>query len=97
MPDPIILDLHLILDVVIVDVGEGGEVTLVSEAPADHVHHDLLVVLRQHLAAVLPLPEARTLHGDTVTYLSGYNPEKNGKEAPVWGVAQFGEMSYPGS
>ena len=23
-------------------------------------------------------------------------PEKNGKEAPVWGVAQFGEMSYPG-
>ena len=23
--------------------------------------------------------------------------EKNGKEAPVWGVAQFGEMSYLGS
>ena len=22
--------------------------------------------------------------------------EKNGKEAPVWEVAQFGEMSYPG-
>ena len=25
------------------------------------------------------------------------NPEKNGKETPIWGVAQFGEMSYPGS
>ena len=25
------------------------------------------------------------------------NPQKNGKEAPIWGVAQFGEMSYPGS
>ena len=23
--------------------------------------------------------------------------EKNGKEAPIWGVAQFGEMSHPGS
>ena len=23
--------------------------------------------------------------------------EKNGKEAPVLGVAHFGEMSYPGS
>ena len=23
--------------------------------------------------------------------------EKNGKETPIWGVAQFGEMSYPGS
>ena len=21
--------------------------------------------------------------------------EKNGKEAPIWGVAQFGEMSHP--
>ena len=24
-------------------------------------------------------------------------PEKNGKEAPIWGVAQFGEMGHPGS
>ena len=25
------------------------------------------------------------------------NPEKNGKETPILGVAQFGELSYPGS
>ena len=24
-------------------------------------------------------------------------PEKNGKEGPIWKVAQFGEMSRPGS
>ena len=24
-------------------------------------------------------------------------PEKNGMEAPIWGLAQFGEMSHPGS
>ena len=23
--------------------------------------------------------------------------EKNGKEAPIWGVAQFWEMNHPGS
>ena len=28
---------------------------------------------------------------------AGYWAEKNGKEAPIWGVAQFGEMSHPGS
>ena len=27
----------------------------------------------------------------------GLTAEKNGKEAPIWGVAQFGEMSHPGS
>ena len=26
-----------------------------------------------------------------------FQAEKNRKEALVWGVAQFGEMSYPGS
>ena len=26
-----------------------------------------------------------------------YNSEKNGKETPIWGVVQFGEMSHPGS
>ena len=28
---------------------------------------------------------------------SDLNSEKIGKEAPIWGVAQFGEMSNPGS
>ena len=28
---------------------------------------------------------------------TGVNAEKNGKETPILGVAQFGEMSYPGS
>ena len=28
---------------------------------------------------------------------TGVKSEKNGKEAPIWGVAQFGEMSHPGS
>ena len=27
---------------------------------------------------------------------NGVRAEKNEKETPIWGVAQFGEMSYPG-
>ena len=37
-----------------------------------------------------------TIQRDFINLVSA--AEKNGKEAPVWGVAQFfGEMSYPGS
>ena len=34
---------------------------------------------------------------DTRYIKSDLNSEKIGKEAPIWGVAQFGEMSNPGS
>ena len=33
----------------------------------------------------------------TVSHCDCVAAEKNGKEAPIWGVAQFGEMSHPGS
>ena len=41
---------------------------------------------------------ASTLISFPLSVLPRFNTgsEKNGKEAPVWGVAQFGEMSYPG-
>ena len=40
----------------------------------------------------------RVLHcTECLVLFNGDCTEKNGKEAPVWGVAQFGETSYPGS
>ena len=38
-------------------------------------------------------------NGDTILRScgTGTDPEKNGKETPIWGVAQFGEMSHPDS
>ena len=32
-----------------------------------------------------------------IKYAEDRRPEKNGKEAPIWGVTQVGEMSHPSS
>ena len=44
---------HLVTDVIVAHTGEGGEVALVCKAPADHVHHQVLVLLLQLPAGVV--------------------------------------------
>ena len=76
---------HLILDSPLADVGGVGP------QPADG-QLSLGVALNGRLGLHLDSGQAVTTITMTVIVT-----EKNGKEAPVWGVAQFGEMSYPGS
>ena len=72
--------------------------------PPDHEEterHALRTVLQQRGHVLVSLGEDRRIvedHREQVHLTDVViEPEKNGKETPVWGVAQFGEMSYSGS